>query len=352
MKRVMVGLSGGVDSAVAAARLQAQGYEVIGVFIKVWHPDFLICDWESERRDAMRVAAHLNIPFLMCDAEEVYYTEVAKYFIEAYRSGVTPNPDVMCNRAVKFGAFWEFAYSYGVDYIATGHYAQNLYSPTTQRFELHRGIDQAKDQTYFLWTLTQDDLTHTLFPIGDTTKSQIRSEAVRYGLPTAKKNDSQGICFLGHVDIPVFLSHFIDLVPGEIRDSDGAVLGRHRGSVCYTIGQRHGLEITSSKYTGTPYYVQDLNHKENVVVVAPIPPKIEAKEELNLHSISNNTQLIEGTEYEVQLRYRQTPIFATCNKVKANSVNIRLEQATSGVAPGQSCVLYQGTQCFGGGIIQ
>ena len=172
---VFVGLSGGVDSSVAALRLKNQGYHVVGVFIKVWHPDWLVCNWEQERLDAMRVAARLDIPFLTCDAEAAYRDDVADYFIAEYKAGRTPNPDVMCNKYVKFGRFLEFAETHGAHYVATGHYAQRLDCDGTS--ELHRGVDTNKDQTYFLWTLTQAQLQKTLFPVGDSPKATIRAEA-------------------------------------------------------------------------------------------------------------------------------------------------------------------------------
>ncbi|NVN97440.1 hypothetical protein HXX01_04420 [Candidatus Nomurabacteria bacterium] len=217
-KTVFVGVSGGVDSSVAAALLKDQGYNVVGVFIRTWSPDFIECTWKDERRDAMRVCAHLDIPFLECDAEEAYKKGVADYMIEEYKKGNTPNPDVMCNRMVKFGVFWQFAKEHGADFIATGHYArvmENSFREATgggvpflgtpkngakelreKLFSMKRGIDSSKDQSYFLWTLTQDDLSHTLFPVGHLEKRDVRRLAEKYKLPTAVKKDSQGVCFL------------------------------------------------------------------------------------------------------------------------------------------------------------
>lgn len=352
MQRVMVGLSGGVDSSVAALRLQKMGYEVIGVFIKVWHPDFLVCNWQEERRDAMRVAAHLGIPFLTCNAESVYYEAVAKYFIEAYQAGETPNPDVMCNRAIKFGAFRDFAKKHGVDLIATGHYAQNIYNHSTQQHELHRGVDVAKDQTYFLWTLTQTDLTHVCFPIGDTTKEEIRNEAIEHRIPTAQKPDSQGICFLGHVDIYEFLSHFIDLTSGPVCDTSGKKIGEHLGSVCYTVGQRHGYKVTDSSYAGIATYVQSLDHLRNMLIVDTKPPVQATKAKLSLRSINLMQAVSPGTQCQVQLRYRQRPVPAIVENVTETNMGISLESESDDVATGQSCVLYSSKQCLGGGIIQ
>ena len=352
MKRVMVGLSGGVDSSVAALRLQKKGYEVIGVFIKVWHPDFLVCNWQEERRDAMRVAAHLGIPFLTCDAESVYYEEVAKYFIDAYRVGETPNPDVMCNRAIKFGAFRDFAQRHNIELIATGHYAQNIYNDVTRQYELHRGVDNTKDQTYFLWTLTQTDLCNVCFPIGDTTKEQIRKEASEHNIPTAQKADSQGICFLGHINIYDFLSRFIDLSNGPVCDSSGKQIGEHQGSICYTIGQRHGYAVTDTTYAGTATYVHSIDHSRNMLFVDTRPPIQAPKTRLTLRSVNLLHSVSPESECQIQLRYRQKPIPAVIESVTETEIVITLQNRSDDVATGQSCVLYRDSQCLGGGIIQ
>ena len=198
-----MGISGGVDSAVSAALLKEQGYDVVGVFIRTWHPDFIECNEEDERLDAMRVAAHLDIPFLTFDFSDVYKKEVADYMISEYKAGRTPNPDVMCNKEIKFGAFLDKAISMGADYVATGHYADN------KDLKLLKNKDISKDQSYFLWTLKQGQLRKILFPIGHLKKTQVRVLAKKFGLPVAEKKDSQGICFLGVVDLKVFLKHYI-----------------------------------------------------------------------------------------------------------------------------------------------
>ena len=278
-KTVFVGLSGGVDSSVAALRLIKEGYTVVGVFIKVWQPDFLTCNWEQERLDAMRVAAKLDIPFLTCDAEQAYKDDVADYFINEYKAGRTPNPDVMCNKFVKFGAFLRFAEERGADYIATGHYAQRITSSSSselEHYEMHRGVDDNKDQTYFLWTLTQQQLSKTLFPVGNSPKKHIRKEAEDAGLITAGKKDSQGICFLGQVDIPEFLSHYVKLEPGDVLAESGEVIGTHVGALVYTNGQRHGFTITTQDTHRSAYYVIDRDMHANTITVSPhkeiLPP--------------------------------------------------------------------------------
>ena len=306
-KTVFVGLSGGVDSGVAAARLLLQGYSVVGVFIKVWHPDFMVCNWEAERLDAMRVAAHLKIPFLTCDAEADYRDAVAKYFINEYRAGRTPNPDVMCNKYVKFGAFLRFAKERGADFIATGHYAQKI--ETDGGCRLARGIDSGKDQSYFLWTLSSDQLAQSLFPVGDTTKENIRKEAESYGLPVFKKKDSQGICFLGHIDIPEFLSHYIDMVPGKVLDTAGEVVGEHTGAVSYTIGQRHGFEMHNSTESSAPQYVARKDVVANTITVSREQPRTIKNSALELTSITLRERVHENERLLVQTRYRQVPFW-------------------------------------------
>lgn len=348
-KTVFVGMSGGVDSSVAALRLQKQGYRVVGVFIKVWHPDFLVCNWEQERLDAMRVAAHLDIPFLTCDAEIAYRDEVAKYFISEYTIGRTPNPDVMCNRYVKFGAFIEFAKKHGADYIATGHYAQKVAGEKGD--ELHRGLDSNKDQSYFLYQLSQEQLDYALLPVGDSEKEQIRKEAAAAGIPTATKKDSQGVCFLGHIDIKDFLSHYVELLPGEVLNERGEVIGRHEGSLIYTIGQRHGFHITTHEENRAVYYVTAKDTSKNTITVATEKPVMQDKNLLILHNISLRTTVVPGEAYEAQTRYRQKPFLVKVLTAEEDKLILEVSEDTEAAASGQSCVLYRGSLCLGGGII-
>lgn len=346
---VFVGLSGGVDSAVAAARLQARGYNVVGVFIKVWHPDFMVCNWEAERLDAMRVAAKLDIPFLTCDAEAAYRDEVAHYFIEEYRAGRTPNPDVMCNQYVKFGAFLRFAKERGADFIATGHYAQKF--ENEHGAELHRGLDDNKDQTYFLWTLSKEQLASSLFPVGDTPKEIIRQEAEALGIPVAQKKDSQGVCFLGHVDIPEFLSHYIDLKIGPVVNEQGEVIGQHKGALVYTLGQRHGFTLDSHDANRQPMFVIDKDIATNTLVVGPQKSEVTKTQELNLHKIVLRQSVAVGEIIEAQIRYRQTPFAVKVAGINSDSMVIIPEANTEQPAVGQSCVLYKGSLCIGGGTL-
>lgn len=350
-KIVFVGLSGGVDSSVSALRLLNEGYEVIGVFIKVWHPDFLVCNWEEERLDAMRVAAHLGIPFLTCDAEEEYRRGVGEYFISEYLSGRTPNPDVMCNREVKFGAFWRFAQERGADFIATGHYAQVSKDEGTSRYSLLRGKDQNKDQSYFLWTLTEEDLSHTLFPVGNSTKDEIRVEAAAAGLPTAVKKDSQGICFLGHVDIPEFLSHFAELKEGMVMDVHGKHIGTHKGALVYTLGQRHGFTIHSNDVARQPHYVVAKDLVSNTLVVDVNPPVALEGASFTLSNVNWLLADSPEGEFEAMTRYRQKP-FAVELEKEEDKIIVWPKGEIEKPSSGQSCVLYLGDRCLGGGVIE
>jgi tRNA-uridine 2-sulfurtransferase len=349
---VFVGLSGGVDSSVAALRLKAAGYQVVGVFIKVWHPDWLVCNWEQERLDAMRVAAKLEIPFLTCDGVTAYRDEVATYFIESYRAGKTPNPDIMCNRAVKFGAFLEFAKAHGADYIATGHYAQKI-TDREGNHHLVRGVDPNKDQSYFLSMLTQDQLDYALFPIGDTPKDEVRKEAAAAGLLTAEKRDSQGVCFLGHIDIPEFLSHYIPLTPGPVLNTSGETIGEHRGAFVYTLGQRHGFTLTNHDPNHTPHYVVAKDVTTNTITVSPEPPQLESHTSLTLIlPVWRGSEPVVGTSYLMQSRYRQTPVTVTVTAYEpGKTLVVQPVEVHDAIAAGQSCVLYEGEYCRGGGIM-
>lgn len=348
-KTVFVGMSGGVDSSVAALRLKNQGYRVVGVFIRVWHPEFLKCNWEAERVDAMRVAAHLDIPFMTCDARTAYKNDVADYFIKEYQEGRTPNPDVMCNKHVKFGAFLDFARSKGADFIATGHYAQK--QTDRDGATLLRGIDTGKDQSYFLWTLTPQQLRYTLLPIGDTAKDQIRLEAAQAKLPTAEKKDSQGICFLGHVDIKDFLSHYIELVPGNVLLQDGTVVGRHDGALIYTIGQRQGYTVNTDSATRAGYYVHSRDLKANTITVAPDKPSTKNGQVITLRDMLLRRNVAAGDMLHAQFRYRQTPFWVTIMEVTEDGLTLSINESSEAAEKGQSCVLYEGVECVGGGII-
>lgn len=348
-KTVFVGVSGGVDSSVSAALLKDQGYNVVGVFIRTWQPDFIECTWRYERRDAMRVCAHLDIPFLECDAEVAYRKGVADYMIEEYKKGNTPNPDVMCNREVKFGVFWDFAKKHGADYIATGHYAQVLRSASfSQRLsELHKGNDESKDQSYFLWTLTQADLDHTLFPVGNLNKTKVRKLAEKYKLPTATKKDSQGVCFLGPLDMKDFLAHYIKPKKGDVLNEKGEVIGTHEGALFFTAGERHGFTITKQKTNSNPLYVIGKDLKKNTITVSETVTKNsynkKSFEIKNINWISEIPK--ESKKYTAQIRYHGEHL--SC-KIKGNSI---LFDKPTLISPGQSIVVYDRDVCIGGGVV-
>jgi tRNA-specific 2-thiouridylase len=365
-KTVFVGLSGGVDSAVSAALLKQQGYEVVGVFIKTWHPDFLVCNEEAERLDAMRVAAHLNIPFLTFDFQDVYKKEVADYMIAEYRSGRTPNPDVMCNREVKFGAFLKKAINMGADCVATGHYArassgnnfsQDLllrnvdrsknYFPTS----LLRGKDTSKDQSYFLWTLKQEQLKKIIFPIGNLKKSEVRALAKKFGLPVAEKKDSQGICFLGEIDLKDFLRHYIKPKRGKVLNEKGEAIGYHDGAAFHTLGERHGFTITKKSPGDGAYYVVGKDIEKNTLVVSQYPLRPSMGRGLLIQNVNwISTIPEENKSYTAQIRYHGEFLPCKINiktKTRAEIVFARHILAASG----QSCVIYERDICLGGGVI-
>lgn len=355
-----MGLSGGVDSSVSAALLKEAGYEVVGVFIKTWQPDFIKCAWPEERRDAMRVAAHLDIPFLTFDLEKEYKKAVGDYMISEYRAGRTPNPDVMCNKEIKFGAFLKKALAMGADYVATGHYARNLLS--TDYFLL-TGLDSAKDQSYFLWTLTQDQLKHILFPIGHLKKEQVRKLAKKYGLHTHEKKDSQGICFLGKVEMKDFLKHYIKEKRGDVLNELREVIGYHDGATFYTLGERHGFTITKKTPDDKPYYIVGKDVKKNILIVSQNPsqpPLIKGGERPN-KIIIKNTNWISGfspagsqaleASYSCQVRYHGEFLPCQVKILKGDKAEITVLSGFANVSAGQSLVLYDKDVCLGGGII-
>ena len=350
-KTVFVGLSGGVDSSVTAALLKQQGYAVVGVFIRTWQPDFIQCSFREDRLDAMRVAAHLDIPFLECDAEDAYKRSVADYMIDEYKKGRTPNPDVMCNREIKFGVFWQFAREHGADYIATGHYAR--VEQTSLGYELFVGFDKTKDQSYFLWTLTQEDLPHVLFPVGGFEKTHVRDLARRFGLPTAPKKDSQGICMLGDLDIKEFLAHYIEEKRGDVLDENGQTIGYHDGAVFLTLGERHGFVITQKTPTEEPYYIVRKDAVANTITVSHSRHGTAAAD--------GNGVLLEhcswtcetpkaGDWYAAQIRYHGDYLPCMIAALDGASATLTFDEPVI-VAPGQSIVLYEGDICLGGGIV-
>lgn len=342
-KKVFVGVSGGVDSSVSLALLRDQGYNVVGCFIKTWQPDFIECTWKEERRDAMRVCAKFGVPFLTIDAEQAYKNKVGQYFIDEYRAGRTPNPDVMCNREIKFGVFLDYALAHGADYIATGHYAR------IENGALLAGKDTAKDQSYFLWTLTNEQLSKIIFPVGHLKKSEVRRLAERYDLPTAEKKDSQGVCFLGPIDMKEFLSHYIDKKTGDVLDEDGAVIGHHDGALFFTLGERHGFTITEKGNSDRRLYVIARDLEKNTIVVSDKTraESSSAKREIALEQVQWNVEPVAGRTYGARIRYQQ-PLQAC----RIENSSVLFDVAQEAAASGQSLVVYDGERCLGGGVIR
>lgn len=351
--KVFVGVSGGVDSSVALALLQSQGYDVTGVFLKVWSPDFLPCDWREERRSAMRVCATLNVPFVTMDCEEEYKKEVVDYMIREYGEGRVPNPDVFCNKYVKFGVFQRKALQMGAEYIATGHYAQVFKNAGV--FELHESVDKEKDQSYFLYTLNQEQLSHTLFPVGGMTKPEVRRLAEKFNLPTATKKDSQGLCFIGKIDMKDFLSHYIETKKGNVLNTQGEIVGHHDGAMFLTIGQRHGLTLTQKTSDEPRYFVISKDLVRNTVTVASKEADEDKVFSINEISITNLHFIIREPklplETTVRIRYRQEK--QNCTIIKnTDGHSIRFAKPQNGIAIGQSAVFYNKNICLGGGIIE
>lgn len=338
-KRVCVGLSGGVDSAVTAALLQKAGASVTGVFIKGWYPPGMPCTWASDRRDAMRVAARLHIPFQTLDASTEYKKGVIDYLLREYRAGRTPNPDVMCNREVKFGAFFDYAIKQGADYIATGHYAR------TEDGKLFRGVDEAKDQSYFLWAVKSEILKRTLFPLGSMMKNETRKLAKKFNLPNAAKRDSQGICFLGSVSVEDFLRSEFGSEHGKAVDDAGNEIGTHDGVLLHTLGERIGLTGAPSG----PWYVVKKNVAENVLVVSRTRAKSTGQDSIMLGETSWISEPREGEELIAQYRYHGPKILGLFSgNTRIFHFNLKPEEP---VAEGQSLVFYRGEECLGGAHI-
>jgi tRNA-specific 2-thiouridylase len=359
-KKVFVGLSGGVDSSVSAALLKEAGFDVYGVFIKVWQPDIAItggCTWKQDRLDAMRVCAKLDIPFYTLNLEKEYKKEVVDYMIAEYKAGRTPNPDVMCNKYVKFGGFFDWAMKKGADFVATGHYAQvkTNQKKIDQTVELLAGQDKNKDQSYFLWTITQKQLSKTLFPVGNIEKPQVRKLAKKFGLLTAEKKDSQGVCFIGKIDMIDFLKEFIKPKKGNVLNDKGEIIGSHDGIFYYTIGQRHGFNIIKKTTAEERYFVISKDFKNNTLTVShnPIDTADISSKEIKLKNIN----WISGQEpdfkkdYLARIRYRQ-PLEKCQLKQQGSILMVIFQKSQTAPTPGQSVVIYDEEVCLGGGIIE
>ena len=396
---VFVGLSGGVDSAVAAGLLKQQGYKVVGLFMRCWKEQAdngVNYGWKKDEEDARQVAAKLGIPFYSWDFVGDYQKRVVDYLIEGYRSGITPNPDVECNREIKFGLFLKRALKAGVDFVATGHYARkevkdnegklgkirdrnkkdpslSLIVPSSPSYSLLKGVDPNKDQSYFLWTLGQEQLAHSLFPIGDYLKSEIRALAKKWGLPVYNKPDSQGICFMGRVNVQDFLKKHLKTKTGKIRTTEGEIIGEHEGLELYTIGQRKGIKVGG----GIPYFVVDKDFEKNELIVAKGRKALALfRRELvaaNLSWVSGKIPRL-PLKCSAKIRYRQPDQECTVKEYKEwkgelrkikdkkkrfrgdskmlKQVRVIFKEKQRAITPGQSIVFYQGDELIGGGIIE
>ncbi len=351
-------MSGGVDSSVTALLLKEQGYDVVGVFMKCYNIDGCA---EQDAEDARRVAEHISIPFYVWDFEEAYKQRVVEYMIEGYRSGITPNPDVMCNREIKFGLFLEKALASGADHVATGHYVK-IARASGEAYALYAADDHNKDQSYFLWTLTQRQLQYCLFPIGDYEKSAVRDIARKAGLPTAEKKDSQGICFLGQFSLSDFLKEYIPEKHGALVTTAGEKIGEHSGVEFYTIGQRHidanfDFPKTGGAVPRQPLYVASKDALTNTVVVAEgsdNPALYQREVELTQVNIISGKTLATDVEVPVmaRVRYRQPLGSAILVVLQNGNCRLQFSEPQKFVAQGQSAVFYSDRgEMLGGGII-
>lgn len=352
--RVVVGMSGGVDSSVAALLLKQQGYDVVGVFMKNWEEsnESGVCMATEDYEDVRRVCDEIGIPYYTVNFEKQYWDKVFTYFLDEYKKGRTPNPDVMCNKEIKFKAFLEYALKLGADYLATGHYARVDYA--NGEYRLLRGVDSNKDQTYFLNVLGQYQLSKTMFPIGHLTKPEVREIAEKAGLATAKKKDSTGICFIGERNFKNFLSNYLPAQAGEIRTLDGEVKGRHDGLMYYTLGQRKGLGIGGSG-TGEPWFVAEKDLKNNVlyVVQGENHPALYSKGLLatDIHWVSEKTPE-SPLKCTAKFRYRQPDQGVTVYITSKDTCKVVFDNPQKAVTPGQAVVFYNSEICLGGGIIE
>ncbi len=355
-QRIIVGMSGGVDSSVAALLLKEQGYEVECVFMKNWEGESEeTCTSEDDYRDALTVCDTLGLPLRSVSFAQDYWDRVFTYFLAEYQAGRTPNPDVLCNKEIKFKSFLEYASALGADSIATGHYARIEYQEGY--YHLLKGKDSGKDQSYFLYLLDQEALSKSLFPLGDLEKSKVRQMAEKAGLITHHKKDSTGICFIGEQKFfKEFLMNYLNPHPGDIVTEDGAVCGRHDGLMYYTLGQRRGLGIGGGHGAlEAPWFVadKDLEHNHLIVVQGHDHPALytQALTASHLHWISGTPP--EQTEkLSAKIRYRQADQSCRLVELSHDTCRVAFDVPQFAVTPGQSIVFYQGAECLGGGIIE
>jgi len=356
MAKVMVGLSGGVDSAVAAALLVEQGHEVVGGYMKNWMNEEGIpgdCPWEQDIEDGRAVARALGIEYRVIDLIDSYKTKIVEYLVNGYCEGLTPNPDVWCNREMKFGVFLDYALSQGFEAVGTGHYARRRVLSSGQAAIL-RGADPNKDQSYFLSLMTAFQVKHALFPTGEMLKPEVRETARRFALPVAEKKDSQGICFLGQVKMSDFLAHYLPDKLGEIVDTNGRVMGVHRGLHFYTIGQRKGHGVASPR-DGMAYVVVGKRFAENRLVIGWDQENTEGlySQKCVVGSITSINEEISGlTQVEAQPRYRAKAELANVVGLAQGRIELEFKKSQRAIVPGQIMAFYDGGRLLGGGVVE
>jgi len=352
-KTVVVGMSGGVDSSVAALLLKQQGFRVIGLFMKNWDEidESGQCPAERDFKDVARVCEKLDIPYYSVNFAKEYWDNVFSHFLAEYKAGFTPNPDILCNREIKFNVFMKKALSIGGDYLATGHYARNPLIDGTHR--LAKGFDPGKDQSYFLYTLNNDTLSRVLFPLGDLPKSQVRELASAHGLATATKKDSTGICFIGERDFTEFLSKYVATKPGKFKLLDGTEVGKHLGCAYYTPGQRKGLGLGGQ---GDPWYVVGKDVEKNIVYVerGDNHPALYVDYLIATECswVSGKLPVEQGLRCTAKVRYRQRDQKCTVSVLENGKLRVDFDVPQRAVSPRQSVVLYDGDTCLGGAIIE
>lgn len=356
MSRIVVGLSGGVDSAVTAWLLKQQGHEVIGVFMKNWEgddddPD---CPARQDFLDVLAIGDTLGIEIELVNFSREYQERVFSYFLAEFRAGRTPNPDVLCNSEIKFKAFLEYALKLDADYLATGHYARLAGEPGSRR--LLKAVDANKDQSYFLYRLSQDQIAHALFPLGELTKPLVRKLAREVKLPVADKRDSTGICFIGERPFREFLQRYLPVQPGPMVTPEGRVVGEHQGLMYYTLGQRKGLGIGGRREAeeGAPWFVagKDLAANRLIVVQGHDHPLLLTHTLQAAELAWIGPPPVPGGRYGAKTRYRQHDAACEVVHIDGSQMRLRFDEAQWAVTPGQSVVLYAGENCLGGGVIQ
>ncbi len=356
--RVVVGMSGGVDSSVSALLLKRQGYDVVGVFMKNWDDtdENGVCTATTDYRDVAKVASKIGIPYYSVNFEKEYWDRVFTYFIDEYKKGRTPNPDVLCNKEIKFRAFTDYAHQLGADYVAMGHYA-DLHRDEDGNMHLMRATDQNKDQTYFLSQLDHDQLDHVIFPLAKYTKPQVREIAREAGLATANKKDSVGICFIGEDGhFREFLSHYLPAQPGPMKTLDGETVGQHAGLMYYTIGQRRGLGLGGNAKSNAPWFVVGKDIKQNILYVGQgyDTPALYAThlEASDIHWVDDVVSRY-GKHFRctAKFRYRQKDVPVTVTLGDNDSLTVEFDDPARAITPGQAVVFYDGDECLGSAII-